>query len=59
MNISSISNSLNLNKVNNNMQLQKSDATSSTIKPQSMQKVDTMSSATISTGGDHHFEAKA
>lgn len=59
MNISSISNSLNINKMNNNIQLQKSDATTNTTKPKSMTKIDAMSSATMSTGGDHSFEAKA
>jgi len=47
MNISTISNSLNLTNVNNNKQVQKVDTASSATITQIMQKTDTMSSATI------------
>jgi uncharacterized protein (DUF4213/DUF364 family) len=59
MNISTISNSLNLTNVNNNKQVQKVDTASSATKTQIMPKPDAMSSATITNGEDHHFEAKA
>jgi len=59
MNISGIFNSTYSNNVTSTKQLQDVYKVSSTTKTQNIQKPDAMSSATITNGGDHHFEAKA
>jgi len=59
MNISSITNSSFINNVTNNKQSQKVDSMSSATKTTGLQKVDSMTSATTKSGGDHSFEAKA
>lgn len=58
MNISGIFNSTYSNNITSTKQLQGLDTASGTTKTQNIQKPDAMSSATITNGGDHHFEAK-
>jgi hypothetical protein len=58
MNISKIFSSTYLNNITSNKQSQGVDTTSSTDTAQNTQKPDAITSATITKGGDHYFEAR-
>lgn len=57
MNISSIFNSKYLTNITNR-QIYKADTVSSATRTQTAQKPDALSSATVTKGGDHLFEAR-